>query len=47
MAVNNEYTKELIEAYFKGGNAKDKSYMQIELIMKAIKKVAEEEDKRE
>ena len=40
-------TKELIEAYFKGGNAKDKEDVQIEQAMRAIKKIVEEEDRRE
>ncbi|MDD3065853.1 MAG: hypothetical protein PHT24_06320 [Endomicrobiaceae bacterium] len=43
MAVTNTYTKDLMEAYFKGGNAKDKNSEAIRSDLKAIQEIAEKE----
>lgn len=40
-------TEKIIEAYFQGGNAKDKSHHQIKDTMKVIIEVMEEEEENE
>jgi len=43
----NTYTKEMTEAYFKGGNAKDKGSIGLRSILETIKAFVEEEDQKE
>ncbi|XOB40872.1 MAG: hypothetical protein ACKKMW_02285 [Candidatus Nealsonbacteria bacterium] len=38
------YTKEIIVAYFKGGNAQDSGVERIKQVLKVIKEVVEEEE---